>query len=368
PDLVAFGELPVASQGRVKPLDTLARDSLKALSNNRQTFKDGDEKAPAIRWLLEFIASPAKGAERRVVRIDNDELLSVLELPLDRKDHMYSVAEVSKAVPALAKRTDEVREKSRKGEGLSAGDRAALELERKVGVIDLLLTAFQPSREAMEGGVPALQSYMQRYRVLKFGDMTREIPSRNPPLAVYYQDIGQKERNWETLGHAQLVEGLLAWAASRTGERHEIAAPVAAWTEILDAWNKNDVAGFNAAVKRYRESLEADPPKGYAPAKVDFEAYFNHAAPFYYLMIPYVVAALLAACSWLGWSRPLNRTAFWLVVMTFVLHSFALAGRIYISGRPPVTNLYSSAVFIGWAAVAFGIVLERVFRLGFGNV
>ena len=29
----------------------------------------------------------------------------------------------------------------------------------------------------------------------------------------------------------------------------------------------------------------------------------------------------------------------------------ALVLRIYISGRPPVTNLYSSAVFIGWGCV-----------------
>ena len=40
---------------------------------------------------------------------------------------------------------------------------------------------------------------------------------------------------------------------------------------------------------------------------------------------------------------------------------------MYISGRPPVTNLYSSAVFIGWGAVVLGIILEFVFRLGFGN-
>jgi ABC-type transport system involved in cytochrome c biogenesis permease subunit len=41
---------------------------------------------------------------------------------------------------------------------------------------------------------------------------------------------------------------------------------------------------------------------------------------------------------------------------------------MYISGRPPVTNLYSSAIFIGWAAVAAGLALESVYRMGFGNV
>ncbi len=38
------------------------------------------------------------------------------------------------------------------------------------------------------------------------------------------------------------------------------------------------------------------------------------------------------------------------------------------ASRPPVTNLYSSAVFIGWACVLFAIVLEQVYRLGLENI
>jgi ABC-type transport system involved in cytochrome c biogenesis permease subunit len=41
---------------------------------------------------------------------------------------------------------------------------------------------------------------------------------------------------------------------------------------------------------------------------------------------------------------------------------------MYISGRPPVINLYSTAVFIGLAAVIFGIAFELIFGLGIGNV
>jgi cytochrome c-type biogenesis protein CcsB len=37
-----------------------------------------------------------------------------------------------------------------------------------------------------------------------------------------------------------------------------------------------------------------------------------------------------------------------------------------LEGRPPVTNLYSSAVFIGWGTMVFGVGLERVFRVGLG--
>ena len=52
------------------------------------------------------------------------------------------------------------------------------------------------------------------------------------------------------------------------------------------------------------------------------------------------------------WHEPLRRTAFGLACFTLVLHTAALLTRMYIGNRPPVTNLYSSAVFIGWGGLA----------------
>ena len=48
-----------------------------------------------------------------------------------------------------------------------------------------------------------------------------------------------------------------------------------------------------------------------------------------------------------------------------------MAARSFLSGYPPVTNLYSSAIFIGWASVLAAIVLELGFRkkaAGIGNL
>ena len=40
---------------------------------------------------------------------------------------------------------------------------------------------------------------------------------------------------------------------------------------------------------------------------------------------------------------------------------------MYIGNRPPVTNLYSSAVFIGWGGLALCLILERIYKLGIGS-
>src|SRR5262249_34672403 len=64
----------------------------------------------------------------------------------------------------------------------------------------------------------------------------------------------------------------------------------------------------------------------------------------------------------------LRRASIWLLWFTFALHTFALVSRIYISGRPPITNLYSTAIFIGWAVVLMSLVFESIHRLGLGNI
>ena len=137
---------------------------------------------------------------------------------------------------------------------------------------------------------------------------------------------------------------------------------------ILEAYSKGDTQTFNREVDRFQGILRAAPEADLDLTKVRYEAFFNHFEPCYHATVLYVGAFVLAALAWLGWSGPLNRASFGLLVTAFCLHLFVLISRIYISGRPPVTNLYSSAIFIGWAAVLLGLGLELVYRMGIGNV
>jgi len=57
-----------------------------------------------------------------------------------------------------------------------------------------------------------------------------------------------------------------------------------------------------------------------------------------------------------------------MILVALVVHTVALVLRMQISGRPPVTSLYSSAIFIGWAIVAASLVIERMVGYGIGNI
>jgi hypothetical protein len=70
----------------------------------------------------------------------------------------------------------------------------------------------------------------------------------------------------------------------------------------------------------------------------------------------YLLAFLLACGSWLVWPRILNRSAFNLLLLAIAVHTFGLISRMYLQERPPVTNLYSSAIFIGWGICLLGLI------------
>ncbi|MFO0976553.1 MAG: cytochrome c biogenesis protein CcsA [Planctomycetaceae bacterium] len=140
-------------------------------------------------------------------------------------------------------------------------------------------------------------------------------------------------------------------------------------TSILDAWKSADVTRFNESIAAYQDSLKTTPPPHMDAKRVSVEAWFNYFEPFYKTEYIYLPVLLL---TFIGWLLPLNgslrRTSFFLMAFGFLLHTGALGLRMWISGRPPVTNLYSSAIFIGWAVVFMAMVVEVILKNGIGNL
>ena len=150
---------------------------------------------------------------------------------------------------------------------------------------------------------------------------------------------------------------------ARTGE---LNPAVKFYAEMVTAYRSDQPADFNQAVAGYRFWLVGR----FTPQlrKADQEFFFSTLEPFYKAMVIYVLALVLALFSWFNLSDWLRRSAFYLVMLAWVIHTFGLVFRMYLEGRPPVTNLYSSAIFIGWGAVILGMVLEKIYRDGIGCV
>jgi ABC-type transport system involved in cytochrome c biogenesis permease subunit len=335
-----FGRLPVVYQGRVKPFDTLARNALIVLSD-RQYWRDAEgRRRPAVEWLLDVMSNAPRADEHRVFRIHNLQLQTQLGLER-RKGYRYAYAE-------FEPRLGEVELQAAQASRLEPASRDVYDVQvlefyqrvalfRVIGEIHAIPNVTDDARTALNEAAMRLEN-LERF----------SLPHVIPPHGA--------DEEWSSMLRA-VVDGAMR------GQMNPTIRPLAG---LLYAWSQDDPEGFNADLATYQELLGHHPPAD--NVVLSFEAWFNHFAPFYRCAILYVLAFLLSCVSGLGWTETLRRAAFWTVAATFVVHTLAIAARVYISGYPPITNLYGTAVFIGWGCVLLGLGLEWTFRLGIGNL
>jgi ABC-type transport system involved in cytochrome c biogenesis permease subunit len=303
-----------------------------------------------------------------VIRIDSKEVRRIFNLPDDRKGFTYAVKELQPKIGDFEKQV-EAAHKTPEDQRTVEQNRV-LELDERLKTYIVLVRAFSPpdlpempSEEQLKSNPSALQQYATQFRAV-LSQTSSAMTAIKAPRAIPVK-IGEKakpEDAWQPYPMAYAFATLM----QITGQQPEEAT--LAFNAIIDAFHKNDASAFNGAVARYEGVLASEKPPLWSETRVHQEAYFNYVSPFFVALLLYVAAFLVAIFGWLLKYKPLNWAAFTLLALTFVLHTIALAARIYISGRPPVTNLYSASVFIGWAAVLFGLAIEAIFRLGLGNI
>ncbi|HUQ71300.1 MAG TPA: cytochrome c biogenesis protein CcsA [Planctomycetaceae bacterium] len=347
-DLYAFGKLPLIAEGRAKPLDTLARTSLMAVSG-KQTFQDANKKSqPAIKWLLDVMARPEQAFTHRAFKIENLEVQKLVGLE-KRERFRYSPEEFLPKLSELTKQAALAHEQD--AANVSVFQKKVLELEKKIGILDLLLQSFNPPNIKPETAKDDLMEAIGRQRALE---------KRHPPLVVPPAD---NTGAWDTFAGAWTKNLVKTTFLSQPADE-----PTEAMTRILVAYAGNEPEKFNEEVAKYQAWLDGHTPPDLNTQRTEFETFFNHFQPFFITQMLYVFAFALGAMAWLGWAKPFNRAALSVALVAFALHTFALIARMYISGRPPVTNLYSSAVFMGWGCALLGLAFNLFYRDGVGTV
>jgi len=382
-----FGRLPVLTNGRVQPLDSLARNSLLQLrekqSANLEPWKDNMARPKVIsatEWLMAMMMDPVTADAYPVIRIDNPDLKGLLSLPMDADASRQTDG---KHFPWLQIREKlaELQTEANRAQKLDQShrtpfDQAVLHLWNGVGIYMRLQNTLQPQnaknwpeefaqyRERIPAGVTAAraqqakQPYDEAALEALMTDLSRFDAMRQlePPLIVPPHGAGDHQHDWMRMGDAVME-------VARGDAPH---FSVAAYVKMTGAFREGRTADFNGAVTDYLGALSTE----FAPQlkKTRSEQRFNAFAPFYKSMTLYVIAGLCALVFWVAPSRFewLRRSAVWLTVLALLIHTAGLIFRMTLEGRPPVTNLYSSAIFIGWGACVLGLILERFWRNSIG--
>jgi ABC-type transport system involved in cytochrome c biogenesis permease subunit len=369
-DLTKFGKIPVLVGGRIKPLDTVARNSLLIIHGKQTVGLANGKQLTAMAWLTDTLFNAPVADQHPVFVIQNAEVLGLFGW--EQSDRKYfSFAEL---LPFL-KQIDDQGEQSDKLESVerSAYQNAILNLRNALVLYQRVKNSLQPEDaqnfaselESFKNGLPAAgKAARQRQTGENFDkaklDDTAGLIQRYQRLsemayilAVPPPASGQ-QGEWRSVGES-LVQSIA------TGEIHPI---IRMFAQMGDAYRARNRTAFSQDVDLIANWIAREQPG--AAKRTSFEFLFNHVDPFTHSMVLYVLAFLLACASWLVWNRTLNRSAFYLLLLALAVHTFGLVSRMYLQERPPVTNLYSSAIFIGWGAVIVALILERLFRDGIG--
>ncbi len=375
-DLAAFGRLPVVVNGRVKPLDTVARTSLVVFqSSQRITAPDGTTLTPD-EWLLDVLFRGSRADAYQHFEINHPDLLAIFGLtPEDgRNQRRFSFRQLE---PKIA----ELQRQSALAGPVDAAVRtpfqkAVVQLYANVGLYfrlkgslvapdhkDFLaeLMTFQSSVTAGVTAVRAKQAKQPHDEALAARMMESGARFARMDELAYLLAVPPAEGEANTPGWKKAGESLLE--SFQTGQ---IAPAVMVYAGLARTWNAGQAKEFNELIRLYHSQLEKKFPTSLT--KCAAEARFNAAEPFYTASILYVLAFLIAVISWLVWPAELGRAAFWLVGLAWLLATAGILARMWLEGRPPVTNLYSSALFVGWIAVGFCLALEYFYRNAIGSV
>lgn len=384
--LQAFGRLPVLLNGRVQPFDSVGRNALLQIRGTASVpleekksyeFWKHPKKLKATEWLLEVMVKPEMADNRPIFLIHHPDLLNELDLRGKGKEKSglfyFTYNELTNAIPTIEKEGQQVQGVDQQAR--SAYQKQVAKVHNALTLYRRLKNSYQHEtttdfaallagyKEVVPAGIAAVKAREkgEDYKKEDFQALVGylgqfDFMSRFAyPLMIPPQDPHSAPEAWQNTGQVLFNSGL-------HGEKLHPAVDY--YAQMATAYRSGDVAKFNSTVAEYGQWVGERLPKQAQKGRAEF--FYNNLQAFLHALIIYVVAFLLACLSWFNWSEVLRRSAYYITVLAFIVHTGGLIFRMALEGRPPVTNLYSSAVFIGWAAVLLGLILERIFKDGIG--
>ena len=144
----------------------------------------------------------------------------------------------------------------------------------------------------------------------------------------------------------------------------KFAPALTALKQTMRAYTEGDGFNFSSGARQLRENLRALSPSIYpTESKLRIEYFYNHFEGFYRAAWCYGIALLILIAAHFrkrgGWLRNAGVA---LVVVGLLFHASAIVMRCIIAGRPPVTNMYESIIWVSFAVSFFGMIFFARYR------
>jgi ABC-type transport system involved in cytochrome c biogenesis permease subunit len=395
--LRAFGDLPVLHDGRVMPMDTYARLALLQFSG-RSAFG----KEPAISWFARLLFVPDSTRDDAFFLVNHPEVLDAMgvprfqALPGQKKPstRRFTYSHLVDGMGKLAELYEQAQKVEPKQRDLVAQE--AVRLFENLITYRQLASVFTHERP-----IPGLQIPLLRERLGLPADVTAfsysDLKDRLPAITDLVQAAAAQDdpdaltpEQREALGLASYMFGLRTalvdmplplLPAAPHGEPH--------WLAPLDALHdeERDVQLVNAAKQSgllstswvagdWQKAREAIDDIGeFSQGRMKHvrevrnaraEARFNRANYFFKAKMMYIACFFLAFAALISGNRSLRLAAWIPLSLALLFHVTGLGWRIFLTARPPVTNLYGTFLFVGLICLLLALLVEAFQKNGLG--
>ena len=306
-------DIPLQDEGRIKPLDTFARNHLLAFYGKRSIK---EMNLSATDWILNLILDPQNGKEQKIFNIRNPEVVSSIYLDWST-EHKYSFNEI---LPGLS---------------------------NQAVLINMINQKPDANRSVFEKQLLELNNNAMRFEEISYLKAMKLLPP----------DEISKTDEWSSPLEF-IVNG-------RSPEPHQDAI-LNALQQYLAGRLEGQEASMKSAMANYKAALLMVPGELFDITVLKKETWMNRVNLFYTSVGLYLFAFILLGLSWMIHPLLLKRASYALLILGFLFHAYGIYLRMHIMGRPPVSTLYESVIFVAFIVILFAIILEYFRRDGLG--
>ena len=308
-----IGDIPLQDEGRIKPLDTFARNHLLAFYGKR-SIKELD--MGATDWIINLILNPENGKDQKIFNIRNPEVASSLFLDWTN-EHKYSFNQIT---PGLSEQSS---------------------------MLEMIDQKDASARTVYEKQLYELSRNILRFEEISYLKALKFIPPSN------------NSESGEWLSPFDFIlKGIPA------NENQE------AILNSLQMYLANRLAGndpeMSSALNRYEMALSTFQGINVKVDSLKKETWMNRVNLFYISLALYLLSFIFLSISWMIKPILLNRVAYLLLISGTVIHGYGIFLRMQIMERPPVTTLYESVIFVSLIIMALAVLLEYFRKDGLG--
>lgn len=382
--------IPVQEGGRIKPLDTYARNQALAFYGKRNIKH---ENLLAIDWLMNLFIYPELGLEQKIFNIRSPDIVNALDLEWTNNFHKYSYSEISPGIQNQLPLISSIFDK--KEEDRDLFDNQLVELYQNImkyrqiaSSLSCLLpmfTVYDPETAEklhIEPGQFTSYAHIMSHRGSLFNVSQNILTKSEESWTENEREVALLLYNLQQTSLDEFAKALKIippakddttglWISpwelldGREIEPHQDRIMKSMEAYLLARYEKNSIS-MDDALKSYKTGLLSSPGDRVKFSILEKETWLNKANLFTLSLVFYLFGFILLGISWMVQPILLKNAAYGSLISGFILHTYGIYLRMVIMSRPPISTLYETVIFVGFVIVLLSVVIEYLRKDGLG--